>query len=573
MSNSNNRLNNAPRDGNNLALKIKPKERNTVAGPSTSVANTSNSNTNVNNNTRKNSIINDSLRRNTLNLINERLKKTKRVLNTNTTSLMTNMTHNIGRIKHHESELMKLKKLYGNIKSKITYNKHENTYRPYIMTVPKNYNLKSFVKTALNRNLENNASSALSSSIKRKVNNLNNENKMLSRNFLKRAKAEQSRLRRQPIPEKEKLLNNSIKKIKKQLYINHTRRTGITIDFDYADTYLFFRDMYRDMVKDGTASSIEDKGLSSNFKNILKFFLNTQTEDINNYFNNMSPDHYKQFKYRTVMPLIQKDIKLYLNETNSTKNIIKHTNVRPGFQSDLEEYFVNPNKKMRIMLDCETQQLISSSIIQPYKNIELLSTTASILNSGSNMCGFRARANLSNKISGRVIRSTPFVYDMDDMEIYLNFTLDNNIKKTVYISVRHTRNKVEIVLNGKDVISSSSKKKASAGNYYLKIGKFFGDFLQIVKVLINNKNDRIPTIFASFDMNACLIYKRLSAIYVKNKLKRLKHNNVHSNMFKEKHKLVSKFGKLIYLQQDGRINSAKYNMWFFGMKDYIKKPN
>ena len=559
----------AQRGGNRSATVGLNRVRPNVAGPSPSVANASNSNTNVNNNTRKNSIINDRLRKNTLELINERLKKTKRVLNTNTTSLMTNMTHNIGRIKHHESELMKLKKLYGNKKSKITYNKHENNYRPYIMTVPKNYNLKSFVKTALNRNLENNASSALSSSIKRKVNNLNNENKMLSRNFLKRAKAEQSRLRRQPIVEKKQLLNKSIKKTKKQLDINHTRRTGITIDFDYADTYLFFRDMYRDMVKDKTASSIE----GGNFKNILKFFLNTDTEDINNYFNNMSPDHSKQFTYKTVMPLIQKDIKLYLNETNSTKNIIKHENVRPGMQSDLRRYFVNPNKKMRIMLDCETQSLISSSIIQPYKNIELLSTTASILNSGSNMCGFRARANLTNRISGQVIESTPFVYDMDDMEIYLNFTLDNNIKKTVYISVRHTRNKVEIVLNGKDVISSSSKKKASGGNYDLKIGKFFGDFLQIVKVLINNKNDRIPTIFASFDMNACVIYKRLSAIYVKNKLKRLNHNNVHSNMFKEKHKLVSKFGKLIYLQQIGNISNAKYNMWFLGMKDYIKKPN
>ena len=560
------------RGGNRSATVGLKNTRTNVAGPSTSVANASNSNTNVNNNTRKNSIINDSLRGNTLKLINERLKKTKRVLNTSATSLMTNMTHNIGRIKHHESELMKLKKLYGNKKSKITYNKHENNYRPYIMTVPKNYNLKSFVKTALNRNLENNATSALSSSIKRKVNNLNNENKTLSRNFLKRAKAEQSRLRRQPIVEKKQLLNKSIKKTKKQLDINHTRRTGITIDFDYTDTYLFFRDMYRDMVKDGTASSIEDKGVS-NFKNILKFFLNTQTEDINNYFNNMSPDHYKQFKYKTVIPKIQEDIKLYLNETNSTKNITKHENVRPGMQSDLRRYFVNPNKKMRIMLDCETQSLISSSIIQPYKNIELLSTTASILNSGSNMCGFRARANLTNRISGQVIESTPFVYDMDDMDIYLKFTFDNNNKKTVYISVRHTRNKVEIILNDKNVISSSSKKKASVGNYDLKIGKFFGDFLQIVKVLINNKNDRIPTIFASFDMNACVIYKRISTIYVKNKLKILKHNNVHNNMFKEKQRLVNKFGKLIYLQQIGNISNAKYNMWFLGMKDYIKKPN
>jgi len=569
MSNSNNRLNNAQRGGNSRQFQKETKERNTVAVPSPS-----NSNTNGNEDSRKNSIINNGLRKNTLDQIETRLLKISNVLNTNSTSLMTNMTHNIGRIKHYKSELMKLKNLYGNKKSKITYNKHQVNYFPYIMTVPKNYNLKSFVKTALNRNLDNNATSALSISIKRKINNLNNENKTLSRNFLKRAKTEQSRLSRSRQPEvveKKQLLNKSVKRTKQKLDINHIRRTGITIDFDDSDTYLFFRDMYRDMVKDGTASSIEDKGVS-NFKNILKYFLDAQNNEIDEYFNIMSTDRSKQFKYKTVIPKIHEDIKLYLNETNSTKNIIKHANVKPGMQSNLRKYFVNPHKKMRIMLDCETQSLISSSIISPYKNIELLSTTASILNSGSDMCGFRARANLSNRISGQVIETTPFVYDMDDMDIYLKFEL-NNIKKTVYISVRHTRNKIEIILNNKHVISASSKKKASGGNYDLKIGKFFGDFLQIVKVLINNKNDRIPTIFASYDMNACVIYKHLSSIYVKNKLKSLKHNNVVNNTFKEKQRLVSKFGKLIYLQQTGSISNATYNMWFLGMKEYIKKPN
>lgn len=331
------------------------------------------------------------------------------------------------------------------------------------------------------------------------------------------------------------------------------------------------------MIKDKTIET-RDK-----FIEVLTLFLNIDKNETTEYIEEAEKRIRPQkspFTYKAVQGSIKIKWETYLKQsnniqTNRKKNIIVHKNVQPGMQSNLRKYFVNTSKKMRVMLDCEANFIISTSIIGGYNNIELLTTPASILNAGSNMCGFRTRPNLKSVLNGTYNRKkTPIVYDLNGMEAYLNFTFNGN-KPThqVHIRVKYTRTGLEVILNNKHTIKVGSKKNAKKGSVDKNtIGKFFGDFLQVIKCVINNKNDKIPSIFASMDMNACLMYKTLSNIYVKNKMKELNPDERQANFTKIK-RLQSNMGKIIYLQQEGKIPKAKYNLYFLNMKDYIRPPN
>lgn len=529
------------------------------------------SNLNINNR----NLLPINLRRNFTNELQRRINKVNTRLNNNTTSLMTNMTHNIGRLKFYKNELNTLLRNYKSNKN-ISYGKYEKD-RNFILHVPKNYNIRGFSKSALNNNLTNNAISKLTKVPRKRDNNQNNNNK---KEFLKYAKKRQAQIRTElrekpndiPIKGKKLRLNASVKSTKKNIKTKHTLTSGISINFNISETDDFFVNMYRDMIKDGTIKT-RDK-----FIEVLSLFLNTNVDETTEYIqqaetrigNRKSP-----FTYAAVQTQIKSKWDTYLKQNNNrTKNIIVHKNVQPGMQSNLRKYFVNTSKKMRVMLDCEANFIISTSVIGGYNNIELLTTPASILNAGSNMCGFRTRPNLRSVLNGTYNRKkTPIVYDLNGMEVYLNFTLKGD-KPThkVHTRVRYTRTGIEVILNNEHTIKVGSKKNAKKGSVNKNIiGKFFGDFLQVIKCMINNKNDKIPTIFASMDMNACLMYKTLSNIYIKNKMKELKPEK-QANFTKIK-KLQSNMGKIIYLQQQGKLSNAKYNLYFLNMKDYIHSPN
>ena len=517
-------------------------------------------------------------RRNFINELQKRIGKVNTRLNNNTTSLMTNMTHNVGRLNFYKNELNTLLRNYKSNKT-ISQVKYEND-RNFILDVPKNYNIRGFSKSALNSSLTNNAISRLTKVPRKRDNNQNNNNK---KEFLKYAKKRQAQIRTKlrenpndiPTQGKKLRLNASVKSTKKNIKTKHTLASGISINFNISETDDFFINMYRDMIKDGTIKTIKTK---DKFIEVLSLFLDITINETAEYIEEAEKrivSKKSPFIYKSVHDQIKNKWATYLKQnTNRTKNIIVHKNVQPGMQSNLRKYFVNTSKKMRVMLDCEANFIISTSIIGGYNNIELLTTPASILNAGSNMCGFRTRPNLRSVLNGTYNRKkTPIVYDLNGMEAYLNFTFKGN-KPThkVHIRVKYTRTGLEVILNGKHTIKVGSKKNAQSGSDNKNIiGKFFGDFLQVIKCIINNKNDKIPSIFASMDMNACLMYKTLSNIYIKNKMKEL--NPERQANFTKIKRLQSNMGKIIYLQQQGRISNAKYNLYFLNMKDYIRPPN
>ena len=514
-------------------------------------------------------------RKNFINELQKRINKVNTRLNNNTTSLMTNMTHNVGRLQFYKNELNTLLRNYKSNKN-ISQGKYEND-RNFILHVPRNFNIRGFSKSALNNNLTNNSISKLTKVPRKRDNNQNNNNK---KEFLKYAKKSQAQIRTKlrenpndiPTQGKKLRLNASVKSTKKNIKTKHTLASGISINFNISETDDFFINMYRDMIKDGTIQT-KDK-----FIEVLSLFLNidiNQTAEYIEEAENRIGSKKSLFTYKSVHDQIKNKWDTYLKQNNNrTKNIIVHKNVQPGMQSNLRKYFVNTSKKMRVMLDCEANFIISTSIIGGYNNIELLTTPASILNAGSNMCGFRTRPNLRSVLNGTYNRKkTPIVYDLNGMEAYLNFTFKGN-KPThkVHIRVKYTRTGLEVILNNEHTIKVGSKKNAQRGSVNRNIiGKFFGDFLQVIKCIINNKNDKIPSIFASMDMNACLMYKTLSNIYIKNKMKEL--NPERQANFTKIKRLQSNMGKIIYLQQQGRISNAKYNLYFLNMKDYIRPPN
>ena len=513
-----------------------------------------------------------------INELQKRINKVTTRLNNNTPSMMTNMTHNVGRLKFYKNELNTLLRNYKSNKN-ISYGKYEKD-RNFILDVPKNYNIRGFSRSALNSNLTNNAISRLAKVPRKRDNNQNNNNR---KEFLKYAKKKQAQIHTKlrenpndkPIQGKKIRLNASVKSTKKNIKTKHTRASGISINFNISETDDFFINMYRDMIKDGTIKT-RDK-----FIEVLSLFLNIDINETTEYIEEAEKrigTKKSPFTYAAVQPQIKNKWETYLKQsnipTNRKKNIIVHKNVQPGMQSNLRKYFVNTGKKMRVMLDCEANFIISTSIIGGYNNIELLTTPASILNAGSNMCGFRTRPNLKSVLNGTYnSKKTPIVYDLNGMEAYLNFTFKGN-KPThqVHIRVKYTRTGLEVILNNEHTIKVGSKKNAKKGSVDKNIiGKFFGDFLQVIKCVINNKNDKIPSIFASMDMNACLMYKTLSNIYVKNKMKEL--NPERQANFTKIKRLQSNMGKIIYLQQQGKISNAKYNLYFLNMKDYIRPPN
>jgi len=293
-------------------------------------------------------------RRNFINELQKRIGKVNTRLNNNTTSLMTNMTHNVGRLNFYKNELNTLLRNYKSNKT-ISQVKYEND-RNFILDVPKNYNIRGFSKSALNSSLTNNAISRLTKVPRKRDNNQNNNNK---KEFLKYAKKRQAqihtKLRENPndIPTQGKKLrlNASVKSTKKNIKTKHTLASGISINFNISETDDFFINMYRDMIKDGTIKTIKTK---DKFIEVLSLFLDITINETAEYIEEAEKrivSKKSPFIYKSVHDQIKNKWATYVKQnTNRTKNIIVHKNVQAGMQSNLRKYFVNTSKKMRVML-------------------------------------------------------------------------------------------------------------------------------------------------------------------------------------------------------------------------------
>ena len=124
----------------------------------------------------------------------------------------------------------------------------------------------------------------------------------------------------------------------------------------------------------------------------------------------------------------------------------------------------------------------------------------------------------TNILSIRNGNETKLVFDLNGFSIKLNFNFNGTNKETTIDVDRTipTRNKpnvlgknVNVRLNGKR-IKASSASGARAGVINNIIGKFFGDFLQICKVIIDQKYNT-NAVFSTFDKSAMNLYMFMSS--------------------------------------------------------------
>jgi len=342
--------------------------------------------------------------------------------------------------------------------------------------------------------------------------------------------------------EKQNLIKTAVNKIK-------------TLNVSEDDYRRFIEYIFRDMIHDGTIG-----GTKKSFEQEHKYF---QDEII--------PILVKQLTGEMYISKIKPDVgvskaKIEKNAQKTMKNrFFKKTyngmQRTASFQSSKtimpEIQFKNNVEDLYVVLDSDNQNMIYNYVIQKNKNIKILKTLGSLYDPGD---------NLTTSMFGLCVQQAKSICNISkEKKIFINtdnieFTIRGGDKFESKFEIKYSTNpkeKINVLINGKK-INVLTAKGAAKGSAYDKIGKFMGDFTQIISVIHNNMVGR-KTAFGTIDKNAAIIYSFISELYINYALKpALK-------------KLI--IPRILFLEYIGNQFSVQsgYKIWFYNLKEYVEK--
>ena len=189
---------------------------------------------------------------------------------------------------------------------------------------------------------------------------------------------------------------------------------------------------------------------------------------------------------------------------------------------------INTNKKHMVLLDMENDQQRLSRTINNSPNLYPYLASASLIDPGRFKLGYYELANDITRIRSWIAeekRNQTFLefntrYHVGPTNMILkdsrgNTFLDVNLTVNLRGVAQNRLNKINnnsfftLKLNGKEVQIRTAKKNAKGANVDFKLGKFMGDALQYMTVIVQNNTRERNRVFASGDGNACFMYMHL----------------------------------------------------------------
>ena len=342
--------------------------------------------------------------------------------------------------------------------------------------------------------------------------------------------------------EKQNLRKNFVNKIK-------------TLNVSEDEYRQFIEYIFRDMIHDGTIG-----GPKKSFEQEHKYF---QDEIIPVLVKNLTSEKYIS-KIKPDVGISKQRIEKHAKKImkyrffQKTYNRMQRT---ASFQSSKtimpEIQFKNNVEDLYVVLDSDNQDMIYKYVIQKNKNIKLLKTLGSLYDPGD---------NLTTSMFGLCVQQAKSICNISkEKKIFINtdnieFTIRGGDKFESKFEIKYSTNpkeKINVLINGKkiDVLTA---KGAAKGSAYDKIGKFMGDFTQIISVIHNNMVGR-KTAFGTIDKNAAIIYSFISELYT---------NYLSSPIFKKL--LIPKILFLEYIGNQFSVQSG-YKIWFYNLREYVEK--
>ena len=189
---------------------------------------------------------------------------------------------------------------------------------------------------------------------------------------------------------------------------------------------------------------------------------------------------------------------------------------------------INANNKHMVLLDMEGPQQRLSRTINNSPNLYPYLASASLIDPGRFKLGYYELANDITHIRSWVaeekrnqtfldfntryhVGPTNMILKDSAGNTFLNVNLTVNLRGVAQNKINKVNNNsfFTLKLNDKEVDIRTAAKNAKGAGIEIKMGKFMGDALQYMTVIVQNNTRSRNRVFASGDGNACFMYMHL----------------------------------------------------------------
>jgi hypothetical protein len=346
--------------------------------------------------------------------------------------------------------------------------------------------------------------------------------------------------------------------------INNNTKT-FTFKYDREHTIKFFTNMYIDIWHDNDNFSID------NFKSVFNKFINVDDND-DVYFNKIRPN-LPNFHRRLLEEHIKNELSNKISRINNSRKYKIETINSSSMGAIDQKYKLKKNRSnnkpsILVHLDSDKDGIIHNFTEKIFgSSRKYLIGLPKYYDAGMYMTPARMATNVLGIRNGV---GTQLIFDLNGFNIKLKFTFDELPDKMSTIEVSRTiptKNKPNTLGKTIHVSLNGNRIKPSTRGGPNVIGKFLGDFLQICKVIIDQRNNK-NTIFATFDKSAMNSY-----IFMSNM--KLGIPNRHQNRLINRTNETN--NKCIFLEQiasqRNTYRTISYNLHLINMNDVIERLN
>jgi hypothetical protein len=203
-------------------------------------------------------------------------------------------------------------------------------------------------------------------------------------------------------------------------------------------------------------------------------------------------------------------------------------NTNKTMSSNASRPIINANNKHMVLLDMEGPQQRLSRTINNSPNLYPYLASASLIDPGRFKLGYYELANDITHIRSWIaeekrnqtfldfntryhVGPTNIIFKDSKGNIFLDVNLTVNLRGVAQNNVKKVNNNsfFTLKLNDKEVEIRTAAKNAKGAGIKTKMGKFMGDALQYMTVIVQNITRGRNRVFASGDGNACFMYMHL----------------------------------------------------------------
>ena len=384
-------------------------------------------------------------------------------------------------------------------------------------------------------------------------------------------------------PENNNTIKQRLNKHTKNVLKNITNTNNpLIIDLKYNEYMAFINLIERDIIHDGFKPTTPDvrKKMIENLINILidpRYRTNTNTTKLKN---KLFEDYIRKYRTKPGSEIETKEMLLRLIGNRSPR--ISNLSVSGRALNNMGVLSNNPNlPELYVAIDSDTPNpVIKSKLINHNPKFKALATPASVMDAGHGMSGYGFNAyykDLCNRRKpGITCFGDKFKISHSPVKVIINC---EKKYRTVFEIGYNINTGIIIKINGKK-IKVIKRSQVNYNNIETVIGKFMGDFGQILTVIYHNIMLKNNVAFSTIDKTAALIflflgnnaYRKYKREY--NTRAGLSQTEIRNNRSKIQGINFILKPKLLYAEQFGSLRGNQnihFTIHFYNLGKYLNR--